>query len=48
ELLYGIRAVTTAETTFTWVDDLDFLAEMRVRPYAEMPAWRPPTPGNEG
>lgn len=48
ELLYGIRAVTTAETTFTWVDDLDFLAEMGVRPYQEMPAWRPPTPGSEG
>ena len=48
ELLYGIRAVTTAETTFTWVDDLDFLAEMGVRPYAEMPVWRPPTEGNEG
>lgn len=47
ELLYGIRAVTTAETTFTWVDP-DFLASMRVRPYAEMPVWRPPTPGNEG
>ncbi|MDX1646980.1 MAG: NAD-dependent epimerase/dehydratase family protein [Longimicrobiales bacterium] len=48
ELLYGIRAVTTAETTFTWVDDHDFLAEMGVRPYAEMPVWRPPTDGNEG
>lgn len=48
ELLYGIRAVTTAETTFTWVDDLDFLARMNVRPYREMPVWRPPTPGNEG
>lgn len=48
ELLYGIRAVTTAETTFTWVDDLDFLTEMRVRPYREMPVWRPPTPGSEG
>lgn len=48
ELLYGIRAVTTAETTFTWVDDIEFLASMRVRPYAEMPVWRPPTNGNEG
>ena len=47
ELLYGIRAVTTAETTFTWVGG-DFLSEMGVRPYSHMPVWRPPTPGNEG
>lgn len=47
ELLYGIRAVTTAETTFTWVPR-EFLAEHRVRPYAEMPVWMPPTPGREG
>ena len=47
ELLYGIRAVTTAETEFAWVDR-EFLASMGVRPYAEMPVWRPPTPGNEG
>jgi 2'-hydroxyisoflavone reductase len=44
ELLYGIRAVTTAETTFTWVHQ-DFLAEHRVRAYAEMPVWRPPSMG---
>lgn len=48
ELLYGIRAVTTDETTFTWVDDLDFLDAMGVRSYREMPVWRPPTPGSEG
>ena len=47
ELLYGIRAVTTAEATFTWVPR-EFLAERGVRPYAEMPVWRPPTPGAEG
>ena len=47
ELLYGIRAVTTAETTFTWVPQ-DFLARFDVRPYAEMPVWRPPNNGNEG
>ena len=44
ELLYGIRAVTTAETTFTWVEE-GFLREHRVRPYAEMPVWRPPSMG---
>jgi 2'-hydroxyisoflavone reductase len=47
ELLYGIRAVTTAETSFTWVP-ADFLAQHRVRPYSEMPVWRPPNPGYEG
>jgi len=47
ELLYGIRAVTTAECTFTWADR-EFLAEHGVRPYAEMPVWRPPVPGSEG
>ena len=47
ELLYGIAAVTTAPLRWTWVP-LDFLAQHRVRPYAEMPVWRPPTPGFEG
>jgi len=47
ELLYGIRAVTTAETTFTWID-YEFLTEMGLRPYADLPVWMPPTPGREG
>jgi 2'-hydroxyisoflavone reductase len=47
EMLYGIRAVTTAETTFTWVP-YDFLTEMQIRPYSDMPAWMPPIPGREG
>ena len=47
ELLHGIRAVTTAETTFTWVDH-EFLTSMGVRPYSHMPVWRPPLPGFEG
>lgn len=47
QLLYGIRAVTTAETTFTWVP-ADFLAEHEVRPYSHMPVWMPPRPGREG
>lgn len=41
QLLYGIRAITTEPTTFTWVD-ADFLAEMEVRPWADMPVWVPP------
>ncbi len=47
ELLYGIRAVTTAETTFTWVPE-HFLSEQGIRPYSHMPVWMPPTPGREG
>jgi 2'-hydroxyisoflavone reductase len=43
-LLYGIKAVTTAEVSFTWVD-ADFCLENRVRPYGEMPLWYP-TRGN--
>jgi 2'-hydroxyisoflavone reductase len=47
ELLYGIRAVTTAETSFTWVP-YPFLTEMGIRPYSHMPVWQPPRPGYEG
>ena len=47
ELLHGIKAVTTSEATFTWVDT-DFLAEHKVRPYAEMPVWQPARDGREG
>lgn len=47
ELLYGIRAVTTAETTFTWVPT-DFLFEIGIRPYTHMPVWMPPRDGREG
>lgn len=47
ELLYGIAAVTSAPLSWTWAP-LEFLAEHQVRAYAEMPVWRPPTPGYEG
>lgn len=47
ELLYGIRAVTTAETTFTWVDT-DFLLANGARPYSDLPVWMPPLEGREG
>ncbi|UCD25359.1 MAG: NAD-dependent epimerase/dehydratase family protein, partial [Gemmatimonadota bacterium] len=40
ELLYGIRAVTSAPVSFTWVDT-DFLLDREVRPYAHMPLWVP-------
>jgi len=42
QLIYGIKAVTTAETGFTWAD-ADFLLEHEVRPYGEMPVWMPRT-----
>ena len=47
ELLYGIRAVTTAETTFTWVDT-DFAINAGLRPYVQLPVWRPARDGFEG
>jgi len=42
EMLYGIAAVTSEPLTWTWVP-AEFLAEHRVRAYAEMPVWRPGT-----
>lgn len=47
QLLYGIRAVTTAEAVFTWVPAA-FLAAHNVRSYTDMPVWSPPGPGREG
>ncbi len=40
EMLYGIRAVTTANVSFTWADT-DFLLSRNVRPYSDMPLWIP-------
>lgn len=47
EFLYGIAAVTTAPLSWTWVPR-EFLATQQIRPYAEMPVWRPATDGFEG
>ncbi len=47
EMLYGIRAVTTSDVRFTWVD-ADFLAQHEVRPWGHMPVWIPPRDGMEG
>lgn len=47
EMLYGIAAVTSEPLSWTWVP-YEFLQQHRVRPYAEMPVWRPATPGYEG
>jgi 2'-hydroxyisoflavone reductase len=49
ELLYGIRAVTDANTEvkFAWAGT-DFLLEQKVRPYSDLPVWQPPRNGREG
>jgi 2'-hydroxyisoflavone reductase len=47
ELLYGIAAVTSTPLSWTWVPR-EFLEQHKLRPYQEIPVWRPPTPGFEG
>jgi len=47
EMLYGIRAVTSADVSFTWID-ADFLEEQGVRAWSDMPTWVPPHAGMEG
>ncbi len=41
EMLYGIRAVTSADVSFTWVD-AKFLEQQKVQPWSDMPVWVPP------
>jgi 2'-hydroxyisoflavone reductase len=41
EMLYGIKAVTTAGAQFTWVP-AEFLEEQKVAPWSDMPVWIPP------
>jgi 2'-hydroxyisoflavone reductase len=47
EMLYGIKAVTTAGAQFTWVP-ADFLAQQNVRGWRDMPVWVPQTTSNAG
>ena len=47
EMLYGIRAATNANVSFTWVN-ADFLEQHDVRPWSHMPTWIPPREGMEG
>lgn len=47
EMLYGIRAATRAELSFTWVD-AEFLQEHQVQAWMEMTVWVPPMEGYEG
>jgi 2'-hydroxyisoflavone reductase len=41
EMLYGIKAVTTAGAQFTWVD-ADFLEQQGIEAWKHMPVWIPP------
>jgi 2'-hydroxyisoflavone reductase len=41
ELLYGMKAVTTAGAQFTWVD-ADFLEKQQIEAWKHMPLWVPP------
>ncbi|MBI3568706.1 MAG: twin-arginine translocation signal domain-containing protein [Gemmatimonadetes bacterium] len=47
ELLYGIKAVTTAGAQFTWVP-ADFLKEHGVNGWRHMPVWVPPVGATAG
>ena len=40
EWLYGIRAVTTSDVSFTWVD-ADFLLQRDAKPWTDIPLWWP-------
>jgi len=46
-LLYGIRAITSAQVSFTWVE-ADFLREHEVGAWMEMPLWVYPSPEMRG
>ena len=41
EMLYGVKAVTTAGAHFTWVP-WEFLQKQNVRPWRHMTVWQPP------
>ena len=42
EMLYGIKAITTAGAQFTWVP-ADFLREQKISAWRDMPVWVPAT-----
>ncbi|MDB4915252.1 MAG: epimerase, partial [Gemmatimonadetes bacterium] len=47
EMLYGIKAVTTAGAQFTWVP-ADFLAAQKIRGWSNMPVWVNPVGPSAG
>jgi 2'-hydroxyisoflavone reductase len=46
-MFYGIRAVTPTPVSFVWID-ADFLEEMGIRAWSDMPAWFPPRGSTAG
>ena len=42
EMLYGIRAISSTDVSFTWID-ADFLSEHRVRGWSHLTVWINPT-----
>jgi nucleoside-diphosphate-sugar epimerase len=47
EMLYGVKAVTTAGAQFTWVP-WEFLRAQGIRPWSHMPVWQPPVGSTAG
>jgi 2'-hydroxyisoflavone reductase len=47
EMLYGVRAITASDVSFTWVP-ADFLREQKVGEWMEMPVWVYPVPEVRG
>ena len=47
EMLYGIKAITTAGAQFTWVP-WEFLQKEGVRPWRHMTVWQPPVGATAG
>lgn len=41
QMLYGVKAITTAGAQFTWVP-WEFLQQQKVRPWRDMTVWQPP------
>ncbi len=47
QMLYGVKAITTAGAQFTWVP-WDFLRAQNVRPWRNMTVWQPPVGATAG
>lgn len=47
EFLYGIRAITSADVRFTWVET-QFLLDRKIRPWVDIPIWYPPIGDHKG
>ncbi len=45
KVLETCKEVTKSDAKFTWIDDLAFLEEQKVRPWQDLPAWFPPQEG---